>query len=269
MKNIDFTSSTWGFRETPLEEQCRWLRDHGLQYICGQFHAGPYGTPRGLLAPDLDEAGLAQAQALVKRFGLRYASFNADADFMAPKGVDEQVAGYCRLMDKAAKFAPQVMIAFAGWQDRNDEAVYRQVGDALKQVARHAAKYNLTLALENHGGLTTTAAQTNRILDQVREPNIGVNYDPGNFLMHGEDPLKALKELRHPVVFTHFKSVKRVNGRKVYCRLGEGEIDFPPILRELRRRYQGFYTLEYEEPSDVFAGSEDDLRVLKGWLENI
>jgi sugar phosphate isomerase/epimerase len=145
--------------------------------------------------------------------------------------------------------------------------VYSQVADALKQVARHAAKHNLPVALENHGGLTTTAEQINRILDAVNEPNIGVNYDPANFLMYGEDPYRALQELKHPLLFTHFKSLKKQNGKKIYCRIVEGEIDYVPILKWLTKTYKGFYALEYEETSDVFAGSQDDLDSLKALLK--
>jgi hypothetical protein len=51
--------------------------------------------------------------------------------------------------------------------------------------------------------------------------------------------------------------------------LREGEIDFLPILRELRPRYRGFYAIEYEEASDVFTGSEDDLKTLTDWLTRV
>jgi len=240
------------------------LRDHGIGHFCGQFFGGSDGTPCGLLDPDLDTAGIARVREILLRHGLKIASFNADGDFMLEKGVGEQVDGYCRAMDKAAALKAQTMIAFAGWQARDDDAIYRQVAAALKQAARHAAGHKMTVALENHGGLTATAAQIDRLLDLVDEPNIGVNYDPANFLMYGTDPLQALQELRHPVIFTHLKSLKHVRGKKVYCRVKEGEIDYAPILAELRRRnYAGFWGLEYEETADVLAGSEDDLNALR------
>jgi 3-oxoisoapionate decarboxylase len=259
MEKIKFTSSPWGFRQTPLAEQCQWLKDHGIKYICGQFFLGN----KGAFDPKLNDEGITEALKLVRSFGLEYASFNSDGDFMVEKGVDEQIGICTRMMDRAVKFDPKVIIVFAGWQPRSDEKVYGQVSKALKEVARHAGKYNLPVALENHGGLTTTAEQVNRILNEVKEPNIGVNYDPANFLMYGEDPFAALKKLTHPIVFTHFKSVKLENGKKVYCRLQEGQIDYPPILKYLMKSYKGFFGLEYEETADVFSGSKDDLNYLK------
>jgi len=265
MSEIKWTSSAWGFRQTPLAEQCKWLKGAGINYICGQCYAGA----KGLFDQNISDQEIIEAKKFVDSFGLSYASFNADGDFMVEKDVAKEIDLCCSRIDIGAKFEPKVIIVFAGWQQRTDDGVYKQVSSALKQVAQHAAKYKLKLALENHGGLTTTAEQINRILDDVKEPNIGVNYDPANFYMYGQDPYKALLDLRHPVIFTHLKSVKKVDGKKVYCRVSEGEIDDVPIFRHLKKTYDGFYGLEYEEPSDVFAGSDDDFKTLKNLIQKL
>ena len=263
MDRIMLTSSPWGFRLIPLVEQCKWLKNMGIEHICGQF----FENMNGLFAPTITDQQITQSLLLVKKSALKYASFNANGDFSVENNVIDQIALSCNEIDKASKFDPKVIIVFAGWQDRDDGAVYEQVSNALKQVAKHAARYGLTVALENHGGLTATAAQINRILDKVDEPNIGINYDPANFLMYGADPLQSLQELKHPVVFTHFKSLKYIDAKKEYCRLSEGVIDYPPILKQLEAmHYSGFYALEYEDPSDVFDGSESDLKSLKKLL---
>lgn len=261
MKSVTFTSSPWGFRLTPLEEQCRFLKSHSLGYLCGQFAEFP-----GTMAKDISPAELDKTLSIVNSFGLSFASVNANGDFMVRENVDAEIALACADIDRAARLKPKVIILFAGWVDRDDAAVYDQVSAALKQVTQHAAKYGLTVGLENHGGLTRTAQQCNRLLAAVNEPNIGLNYDPANFLMYGEEPLASVKKIDHPVVFTHLKSLKRVGGRKQYCRLSEGEIDYLPILRWLRDHYDGFYGLEYEDPSDVFEGTLDDLDFLKELL---
>ena len=177
MKKNEWTSSPWGFRMTPLGDQCRWLKEHKIKWICGQF----VKDLTGAIDPAIRDEKIDELLKLVKSFGLQYASFNADGDFMVQKGVEDEIALSCQRIDLAAKFDPKIIIVFAGWQDRNDDVVYSQVANALKQVAKHAAKYHLPVALENHGGLTRTAEQINRILNEVAEPNIGVNYDPANF----------------------------------------------------------------------------------------
>lgn len=269
MESLRFASSPWGFRFTPIEVHCQWLRDHGMRYICGQFFQESFKDASGLFPPDITQPQIDQALALVGRYGLKYATFNVTGDFMVRQGLDAEIALCCHQIDLAAKFKPEFIVVFAGWVDRNDAPVYTQVAQALKTVSRHARQYGIKIALENHGGLTTTAAQIDRILGAVDEPNLGVNYDPANFEMYGVDPLQALQQLHSKVVFTHFKSVKRrADGKKVYCRLREGYIDYRPIIAELRKRgYESFWTIEYEEPKDVFEGSADDLKDLRDLLK--
>ena len=206
---------------------------------------------------------------LVGGYDLEYASVNVNGDFIVRQDVENEIATACRDIGRAERLAAKVVILFAGWVDRDDDAVYDQVSAALKRVARHAAEHGLPVALENHGGLTTTAEQCNRLVSAAGEPNLGINYDPANFLMHDEDPLRALEMLDVPIRFTRLKSVKRVDGRKEYCRLSEGEIDYLPILQKLRKTYDGICALEYEEPSDVLEGTADDMETLKGWLDEI
>lgn len=261
---IRITSSPWGYRMMSFEERCRHHRKLGLTHICGYFGPHPGAFPADSVPRDR-----AVLRGLADEYGLRFASINADGDFTVAAGVEEQIGLCKRQIDLAAEFRPEVIIVFAGWQPREDDAVYKQVAEALKSVSRHAARHHLTVALENHGGLTATATKLNRILAAVNEPNIGINYDPANFAMYGADPLDELQALKYPVVFTHLKSLKQVNGKKVYCRLSQGEIAYRPILQWLRDHYAGFYALEYEEPADVLAGTEDDFRTLSDWLTNV
>ncbi|OHB52697.1 MAG: hypothetical protein A2Y12_03305 [Planctomycetes bacterium GWF2_42_9] len=261
MNRINFTSSPWGFRNVFFEDQLKWLSSSGIGYYCGQFFAGA----SGLFDPDMTENEISVALKKAGKYDMKCASFNVNGDFMMPD-FEAEIDKCCDEIDKAAKFLPKVLIVFAGWQKRKDEEVYQQVSFSLKHIARHAAKYNLTVALENHGGLTTTAEQVNRILDGANEPNIGLNYDPANFFMYGVDPFKALMEIKHPIVFTHFKSVKFDGNVKQYCRIKDGVIDFTPILKRLGEIYTGFYAIEYEDTSDVFDGSIDDLDTLKKML---
>ncbi|OHB57622.1 MAG: hypothetical protein A2Y12_17925 [Planctomycetes bacterium GWF2_42_9] len=258
MNSFKFTSSPWGFRNTPLIEQCDWLRRFGIAYICGQFSNGF----KGLFEPSATRDTLLQALETTKRYGLKYASFNVSGDFMLDD-IETQIKLCCEDITRASIFAPEVIIVFAGWQQREDAAIYSQVSYALKQISKYASQYNLKIALENHGGLTKTPEQINKILSNVNEPNIGVNYDPANFEMYGVDAFQALLKIDFPVVFTHFKSLRVLENRKQYCRISQGIVDYGPILQNLKKSYHGFYAIEYEEHGDVFQGSKDDLNALK------
>ncbi len=250
---------------TPLKTQVKTLKELGFTHFCGQFSTqGP-----GLFKNDLTDRQVEETQALLAESGLGVASWNIGGEYMAPA---EKLADELRLsehdLDLAAKFRPETAIVFAGWENRTDDAVYDQVGRALDHVAQHAARHGITIALENHGGLTATVEQIHRLFAPIKARNIGLNYDPANFEMYGVDPLAALQSLEVPVVFTHFKSVRRdADGKKQYCRIRDGYIDYRPIVAELRKRkYDGFWTTEYEDPSDVVEGTRDDLASLLALL---
>ena len=51
----------------------------------------------------------------------------------------------------------------------------------------------MTLALENHGGITATPDQLLKLVQAIDSPNFGVNLDTGNF--HGDDPYADLARL--------------------------------------------------------------------------
>lgn len=186
MTPIRWTSSPWGFRKSPFERYCKWMSDHGIGHVCGQFS--------NEVADELFQPGNAKENApkilkITERYNVEFASFNADGDFTVHDHVEKQIALCCEQIDQAAALNPEVIILFAGWENRDDPQVYDQIGASLRTVAQHAASYGLTVAMENHGGVTRTVEQCNRILAKINEPNVGLNYDPANFLMYGQNPL--------------------------------------------------------------------------------
>jgi sugar phosphate isomerase/epimerase len=41
------------------------------------------------------------------------------------------------------------------------------------------------------------------LADRVHHPNFGINYDPSNTILAGEDPLELLRRIKHRVVTMH------------------------------------------------------------------
>ena len=84
---------------------------------------------------------------------------------------------------------------FAGNVPRDateDQAVAWAI-EGIKESLPYAAKKGVTLALENHGGITATPRQILKLVKAVDGPNFGVNLDTGNF--NGEDPYAEIAEL--------------------------------------------------------------------------
>ena len=100
------------------------------------------------------------------------------------------------------------------------------------------------------------------MVDSVHHPNFGVNYDPSNTYLAGEDPLKLLYRVSHRVVTMHASDRylkygtiedlrKEEGGAAGYAkRLSHGEIgkglnDYDAIFTELKRvGFNGWISVE-------------------------
>ena len=124
----------------------------------------------------------------------------------------------------------------------------------------YAQERNITLILENHykddfweyPEFAQKADVFCRLVESVQHPNFGVNYDPSNTYLAGEDPVELLKRVSHRVVTMHASDRylkegtiedlrKEEGGAAGYAkRLSHGEIgkglnDYDAIFTELKR----------------------------------
>ena len=140
-----------------------------------------------------------------------------------------------------------------------DEGV-KLAADSIMACIPHAAERGITLILENHykddfWEYPEFAQKMDvfcQLVDQIDHPNFGVNYDPSNTFLAGEDPLELLKKVSHRVVTMHasdrylkygtLEDLRSEEGGAVgYAkRLSHGEIgkgmnDYDAIFSELKR----------------------------------
>ncbi len=87
----------------------------------------------------------------------------------------------------------------------------RYAADCINACLDHAAGAGVTLILENHYKDTywqePEFAQSTemflKLLSQIDSPHFGVNFDPSNAYLAGEDPLRLLELVKHRVVTMH------------------------------------------------------------------
>ena len=141
------------------------------------------------------------------------------------------------------------------------------IGEGVKLAAGciyeclpYAQERNITLILENHykddfweyPEFAQKADVFCKLVESVQHPNFGVNYDPSNTYLAGEDPIDLLKRVSHCVVTMHASDRylkegtiedlrKEEAGAAGYAkRLSHGEIgkglnDYDAIFTELKR----------------------------------
>jgi len=121
----------------------------------------------------------------------------------------------------------------------------------LRREAKYAAGFGINLLLEMHdGSLIATADSTRRYIQEACLPNLAVTYDVGNiYLAHapyGVDELKKVEQWVH-VVHVRDHAAFAPDGHAPATFLGEGVLDWPPIVARLRSiGFQGYLSCECE-----------------------
>ena len=184
-------------------------------------------------------------------------------NFCVPPGParDKQMALVRTWIDRAAELDAPVIRIFAGTVPRgeSEEVAAARAIEGIRASLPYAIEKGVTLALENHGGITATPAQLLKLVHAVDSPNFGVNLDTGNF--HGEDPYADLAELAPYAVNVQVKTeVSRQGQPKQEADLAR----FVSILRDAR--YSGYVVLEYEAKEDPAVAVPRYLKQLRSLI---
>ena len=167
-----------------------------------------------------------------------------------------------------------------------DEGV-KYAADSITACLPHAATLGITLILENHykddfWEYPEFAQKMDifcQLTDAIQHPNFGVNYDPSNTYLAGEDPIGLLKRVSPRVVTMHasdrylaegtLDDLRREEGgatgyakRLHHGEIGQGLNDYAAIFTELKRvGFNGWISIEDGvDGMDQLARSVDFLK---------
>ena len=128
--------------------------------------------------------------------------------------------------------------------------------DCIEQCLPKAEECGVTMALENHWGLTSTPQGMLRILNGVpASPWLGLLLDTGNFL---EDPYDRLKIIAPKAVFIQAKTY--YGGGEWYTL----DLDYKRIAKIIKDTgYHGYVSLEYEGKEDADTAVPKSLAMLR------
>lgn len=206
---------------------------------------------------------LMQIKQRAFRLGLDISGTAIRNDFCLPAG-DEREKWLTHTRDwinHAATFGAPVIRVFAGnvAKDSNEAEAVERCVVGMRESLVHAAKQGVFLALENHGGITSTADQLLNIVKQVDSPWFGVNLDSGNF-SSGGDPYEQLAKIAPYAVNAQIKTEMNIDGKKVPA-------DLPRIIKILREaNFRGYVVLEYEAAEDPLVAVPRHLKELRALI---
>jgi sugar phosphate isomerase/epimerase len=140
---------------------------------------------------------------------------------------------------KAAKFLGCHSIRVNARGNGTMEQVHNAAVKGLGELADYAAKYNINVIVENHGGFSSNGKWLSDVMKAINKPNCGTLPDLGNFYEY--DRYKGVEEM--------MPFAKGVSG-KTHNFDNEGNetvIDYPKMMKIIAAsNFKGYIDVEYE-----------------------
>lgn len=216
--------------------------------------------PTAYYFPSTAPEYLAHLKGKCTRFGLDVSGTAVGNNFCAsdPEKLKKEIAQVKNWVEIASRLGAKTIRIFAGSVDKGDseEKARARCVDAIQEACDYAGKFGIFLALENHGGITSTADQILAIVKAVKHDWFGVNLDTGNF--HGPDPYEELARLAPYAVTVQLKTEIQRAGQK------KEDADLKRLIDILRAvEYRGYVALEYEAAEDPRTAIPRHVEALK------
>ena len=257
----------------------KFLREFGLSWAEVRNLWGKYNT-------ELPLEKVRQARSIFDEYGVKVAVegtgfFKIPLPPDTPEGhriLDGQWKLLDDSMERAAIFGTDKMRVFAFTLEKGAAPAprdYDRIYELVRETARRARAKNLRLALENVGGsYVWTGEEAGKLLSAVKEPNLGLTWDPNNAAEKGEQPFPGGYRHLDPVrIFNvHLRDFKHNAGKVEWTAVGEGEFDNLAQIRALLHDgYKEGFTLEthWRSPQGKMYASRTSLTALLKVVEKV
>jgi inosose dehydratase len=203
---------------------------------------------------------------LLSEYGLHVVSIYCPGQFISKSFVDslilrfywKEVKRFTRFAEFAASIGGEkLIIGGTIGVGGNEEKHYRILANKLNAIGK--ACNNLGIKPTFHPHLKTMVENVPQIktLLELTDPDLmNMTLETGHMYVAGIDLIDFIDTFHERINHVHFKDIK--DGR--FVELGTGEIDFPKIMKALRKiGYDDWVTIEDEvnTPDIQWAGSTD------------
>jgi inosose dehydratase len=235
----------WGFMPTDPEKLSQEIHARNL-VLLGAF------VPVFLKDPTSHDAGIEVAVRTARLM----AAVEGTLPFIVLADENGRVAQRTK---NAGRITPEMGLSDAEWPVFAEGAM--KVAEAVKKET------GLRTAFHHHcAGYAETPAEIARLMALTDPAVLGLVFDCGHYRFGGGNPVDGLRRYGKRVWHFHFKDYHPGVGKQVaengwdyfqalrqgvFCELGNGEIDFPALMKELEKLgYDGWGVVE----QDVLPG---------------
>jgi sugar phosphate isomerase/epimerase len=177
-----------------------------------------------------------------------------------------------RCIDIAAELNADAVSFWSGIlrDDIPESQAFDRLATGCREVAKHAERRGVQLAFEPEPGMfIETMDQFARLAELVDSPQFGLTIDIGHVQCVETIPIpEVLRTWQDRLCNVHIEDMRR--GVHEHLLFGEGEIDFPPVMKTLAEiGYSGCVNVELSRHSHVAPQvARDSFEFLRGLLDS-
>jgi sugar phosphate isomerase/epimerase len=243
---------------------------------------------------DYDDAAREKLRARIKELGLElvclagYCDFTAGVDKPGIPNVEIEAVYVGELAHLARDLGTNIVRIYTGYErpDMPYDKQYAMVVEGLQIAGRIAAKYGVTLAVQNHHDIALHHEAMKWLLDDVNLPNVKASFDCWSPTLEGltsAEIKKAVYTMKPYIVHTttaDYKELPRFkyeHNQTNYTSLvsqmravpmGQGFLDYKTFINTLKEiGYQGYIAYEMCEVLEGGGSVENLDKSAKAFLE--
>ena len=242
-----------------LAHDAEFLKSFGVKFAEIRTIWGKYNTEQPIEKIREARSILDAAQIKTSVVGTAFFRIPLPPDNAAGQAIlDKQWKLLNDAMDRAEILGTDKLRTFAFMSPKTGETTehdYARIYELLNEAGQRAKARNVKLAIENLGGsCVSKGADSAKMLQAVKSPNVGLTWDPNNAAESGEKPFPDGYRLLDParIYNVHIRDFRHTpDGKVEWMAVGEGEADNLGQIRSLLKDgYKGTFTLEthYKSP---------------------
>jgi len=238
--------NTNGFAHHDLFEAIELLAEIGYRSVAITIDHGALWPPH--LSPKKDAhapPALAALRQLLEQLDMRSVIETGGRFVLDPHTKHEptllsadrrrRVEFYKYAVDCAAELGSDCVSLWSGVlrESISHQQAMRRLVEGLQETLQYAARQGVVVGFEPEPGMfIDSMARFEQLLRHLDAPNLRLTLDIGHLQCQGETPIaEQVRRWASRLVNVHIEDMRR--GVHEHLMFGEGEIDFPPVLRAL------------------------------------
>jgi L-ribulose-5-phosphate 3-epimerase len=266
---------SWSLQVGSVPELKRLMNGLGIdvvQVACGDPHHASWDEGDNMPAA-AKTAGFRMTGTMLGFPGEDYTTpqtIQHSGGFGNPATRDERLERFQWALNRTRALGLADLMLHAGFLPEPGDPDRKPFLDTLARVSQLASQKSITVAFETG---QETADLLRLTLDELKCPNLKVNFDPANMILYDKgDPIRAVEILGPDIRSVHVKDAKRTKlpgtwGEEVP--LGQGEVNIKKFVQTLKKvGYRGPLCIEREagDQKQRIADIAHGIRVLKEFL---